>query len=258
MTSERRTRSSRSEGGVPIKAWTRGVPFEDEARPAAAQRRAAAVHPQVGRGDARRALGHRRDRRQRDPDRRRDHPGRGRRRHRLRHDGGADDADAPRPARRPARAAHGDRARGAARPHRQRRPQRPRRVGATRRAAQRRGVGARSSRGYDAIVAQAPAARPRQRRQPPRHARHRQPLHRGLPRRGATASGSCCTAARAASATASAATSSSWRKQDMRALASSTCRTRTSPTCRRAREHFDDYVEAVELGAGLRARRTAS
>ena len=30
-------------------------------------------------------------------------------------------------------------------------------------------------------------------REPPRHARHRQPLHRGLPRRGRAASGSCCT-----------------------------------------------------------------
>ena len=115
--------------------------------------------------------------------------------------------------------------------------------------------GSRSLTGYDAHRREASEARrattiPRA----PGHARHRQPLHRGLPRRGGPRLVHAALAARAASATASAATSSSCAEQDMRTADSSTCRTRTSPTCRRAREHFDDYVEAVELGAGLCAR----
>ncbi len=35
------------------------------------------------------------------------------------------------------------------------------------------------------------------------------------------------------------------------AAGSSICRTQIWPTCRRVREHFDDYVEAVRLGAGV-------
>ena len=58
------------------------------ARPAVA-RGADAVHLQACRGHARRPCRHRRDRRLGDPDQGRGHSGRGRRRHRLRHDGGA-------------------------------------------------------------------------------------------------------------------------------------------------------------------------
>ena len=118
MTSTATYTSSRSQGGVPIKAWVRGVPLEDAAaaRSSATSRRLP-VRARLGRRDARRALGHRRDGRQRHPDGRRDHPGGGRRRHRLRHDRGADDAHRQRPPREPARGARGDRARGAARPH---------------------------------------------------------------------------------------------------------------------------------------------
>ena len=50
-------------GGVPIKMWTRGVPVEDAARAQLDQRRAPAVRLQARRGDAGRALRHRRDRR---------------------------------------------------------------------------------------------------------------------------------------------------------------------------------------------------
>ena len=56
------------ENGVPVKAWTKGVPLEDAARKQTPQCRAAPVRLQVDRRDAGRALGHRRDRRQRDPD----------------------------------------------------------------------------------------------------------------------------------------------------------------------------------------------
>ena len=48
---------------TPIKGWVRGVPLERQARAAAAEHRLAAVRRPVGRGDARRAPGHRRDRR---------------------------------------------------------------------------------------------------------------------------------------------------------------------------------------------------
>ena len=75
-----RARSRRGRSGVPVE--------HASARPIA-QRRLAAVHPQPHRGDARRALGHRRDRGLGDPDQGRDHSRRRRRRYRLRHDGGA-------------------------------------------------------------------------------------------------------------------------------------------------------------------------
>ena len=147
------------------------------------------------------------------PTRGRDHPGGGRRRHRLRHDGGARRRSrratcrttcAPMRAAIEAAVPHGRTTTAAA----------TRARGTTPPPAAARRVGARSQPGYDAIVAQAPEGRARRTTdRAPRHARHRQPLHRGLPRRGATASGSCCTPARAASATASAATSSSWRRR---------------------------------------------
>ena len=118
------------------------------------------------------------------PTRGRDHPGGGRRRHRLRHDGGrrprSPRATCPTTSRgcarrssarcrtaAPTTAARGDR-------------------GAWDAAAEppRRGVERSSSRGYDADRREAPEARPAATTSTPRHARHRQPLHRGLPRRG--------------------------------------------------------------------------
>ena len=82
---------------MPIKAWTVGVPVEAEARAAARAHRArcrsstsgVAVMPDVhlGMGATVGSV---------IPTQRRDHPGGGRRGHRLRHDGGADDACARR------------------------------------------------------------------------------------------------------------------------------------------------------------------
>ena len=103
-------------GGVPVKMWTRGVPVEDAGQAPADQRRAPADRLQAHRGDARRALRHRRDRRLGDSDAQGHHPGRGGRGHRLRHDRREDHAARRRPARQPGAAALGDRARGAARP----------------------------------------------------------------------------------------------------------------------------------------------
>ncbi len=220
------------EGGVPIKAWMRGVRLRGRGASAARQRRAAAVRPRLGRGDARRALGHRRDGRQRDPDARRDHPGRGRRRHRLRHDGGADEPHGERSAREPARTAPRDRARGPARPHGQPRRARQGRVAGRARTLAGGLEGAR--RRLPAHRREAPDDQEREPARAPRHARHGQPLHRDLPRRPSSACGSCCTRARAASATASAATSSSSRRRTCR-TPSATCPTRTSPTSPRAR-----------------------
>ena len=118
---------------------------------------------------------------------------------------------ARRPAGQPGAAALGDRARGAARP----------RAG---RAAT-RAPGARPPGAVDTAWAE---LEPRVRRAVPRlseadedqqprapgHARHRQPLHRGLPRRRAAPCGSCCTRARAASATRSARIFIELAKQD--------------------------------------------
>ena len=85
--------------------------------------------------------------------------------------------------------------------------------GATRRAAVARGLGALAPALRRASSTGTRARSRRDPRRPSGHARHRQPLHRGLPRRGASASGSCSTAARAASATASGRTSSSSRRR---------------------------------------------
>ena len=258
-------------GDAPIKAWTDGVPVEDAGARAAAQRRAPAVHPPPRRGHARRALGHRRDRRLRDPDQGRDHPGGGRRRHRLRHDGGAHHAAPPSDlpdnlaqaarsaieaavphGRTGARAAGATAARGAT-------------PSARRFADERAGRAATSE-----LERQAPEARATRRRvDAPRHARRRQPLHRGLPRRGATACGSCCTRARAASATASA-------RYFIELAQARRCErqliqpARPGPRlpARRASRCFDDYVEAVgwaqdfaranrELMMAARGRRVA-
>ena len=94
--------------GVPIKAWTKGVPLEDAARQQLAERRAVAVHLQVGGGHAGRALGHRRDGGQRDSNARRDHSGGGRCGYWLRHDGRADFSARQPSAGQSARHPHGD------------------------------------------------------------------------------------------------------------------------------------------------------
>jgi len=62
--------------GVPIKAWTKGVPLEDAARQQLLNVAQLPVHLQVGGSNARRALGHRRNCGQRDPNARRDHSSR--------------------------------------------------------------------------------------------------------------------------------------------------------------------------------------
>ena len=134
------------------------------------------------RGDARRARRHRRDRRLGDPDEGRDHSGGGRRRHRLRHDGGADDADGDRSAGHP-RARCARRSSARCRTAARSRARATRARGAIRR---RIGVDARgrvSRSGFERIVAEASAPEDRTTARAPRHARHRQPLHRGLPRR---------------------------------------------------------------------------
>ena len=135
-----------------------------------------------------------------------------------------------RPARQPGAAALGDRARGAARPRAGR--ARPGRVeqGAGR---GRHGVGAARA-GVHRAVPRLPEAGEDQPPQPPGHAGHRQPLHRGLPRRGRASCGSCCTRARAASATPSARCSSSWPSRT-RCATTPTCRTATWRTSRKAR-----------------------
>jgi hypothetical protein len=169
----------------------------------------------LGRGDARRALGHRRDRRQRDPHARRDHPGGRRRRHRLRDDGGAHELTRATSRRLAEGRARGDRARRAARPHRTTAAERPRRVGDL--------PGRRATRGSELAPAssasrEAPQARPRRQRRSRTSARSARGTtsSRSASTR-ATACGSCCTRARAASGTASARTSSSSREEDMSA-----------------------------------------
>ena len=72
-------------GGAPVKAWIRGVPLEDAAlRQLCHVAQLPFIHSHVAvMPDVHWGMG--RDRRQRDPDHRRDHAGGGRRRHRLRH-----------------------------------------------------------------------------------------------------------------------------------------------------------------------------
>jgi len=55
------------EKGVPIKAWTKGVPLEDQARQQLLNVAQLPFIFQMGRRHARRALGHRRHGRQRHP-----------------------------------------------------------------------------------------------------------------------------------------------------------------------------------------------
>ena len=188
-------------------------------------------------------------------DARRDHPGRGRRRHRLRHDGGArrrstasdlpDDLQAmrTRDRERPCRTAAPN---GGARTTAAR--------GATRPSASQTAWAELAAAATRRIVDEAPEARARRTTlDAPRHARHRQPLHRGLPRR-------------ARPRVVHAALRLARRRQPHRQLlhrareeghearGSSTCPTRTSRTSPRAREHFDDYVAARRAGRRSYAR----
>ena len=118
-----------------------------------------------------------------------------------------------------ARSARGDRGGGAARPHRQRRH-------ATIAAPGDDAAGARCRPRGRALEAGFEAHRRASIRScgrgahagAPRHARHRQPLHRALPRRGGARLVHAALAARAASATGSAAYFIELAKQDMRAL----------------------------------------
>ena len=86
------------EGGRHVKMWTRGVPVEERGEDAAREHRAHAVRPLAPGRDAGRARGQGRDRGLGDRNARRDHPGGGRCRHRLRHDGRADFAQGERSA----------------------------------------------------------------------------------------------------------------------------------------------------------------
>ncbi len=233
----------RVEDGKPIKMWTHGVPVEDDARRQLMNTAQDAVHLPPPGGDARRASGQGLDHRQRDPDAGRDHSGRGRRRHRLRHDGRAHHADRRRPARQPARPAQRDRARRAARPHHAPRRGATRARGKTRPPASMPGW-ARAAGRLRAHHRKVPAAEEHQQLQAPRHARHRQPLHRGLP-------------GRSRQRVVHAALGFARRRQRHRHLlhragaagharrTSPTCPTATWPTSRKAAQHFDDYVEAV-------------
>ena len=246
-----------AEDGVPIKAWTVGVPFEAEAESSSRNVAAlpfihkwVAVMPDVhcGMGATVGSV---------IADAGRDHSGRGRRRHRLRHDGGADQperGDLPDDLR---AAAHGHRGGRAARPHRQRRRATTRRV-ARRRPRPQTDAWAALKPGYDAHRRQAPAGstaattsqhlgtlgtgnhfievcldeeEQRLVHAAQRIARRGQPHRQLLHRAGAS--------------------------EDMRTLVHQPAG-RDLAYFPEGTEHFDDYVEAVELGAGLRPDRTAS
>ena len=169
---------------VPIKAWVRGVPFDDGARRQLENTARLPFVYKLDRGHARRALGTRSDGGQRRGDQGRDRAGRRRRGHRLRHGGRAHHARCGRPAGQPA-------------PHAQGLSRRPCRT-ASRRAAV-AGTWAPGAatpagiadawkplaEGYDRLVARHGDARPEPAPdRPARNAGQRQPLHRGVPGRG--------------------------------------------------------------------------
>ena len=182
-------------------------------------------------------------------------PGGGRRRHRLRHDGRADEPHAQRSARRSAPRCARDRAAPC-------RTACTRARGAT--AARGSELAARRRRGVGA----ARAALRAHRREAPRIEKSNQRTHLGTlgtgnhfievcldesgPRLGHAALG----LARRRQPDRHA-TSSSSRSEDMRAPRSATCPTRISRICPRAREHFDDYVEAVEWAQDFALQPTA-
>ena len=104
--------------------------------------------------------------------------------------------------------------------------------------------GATCARASSAIAEKHPKVRRAQQREPPRHARHRQPLHRGLPRRGGPR-------------LVHAAHRLARRRQPDRHATSSSSRRRTCAALvinlpdedlayfPEGARHFDDYVEAV-------------
>ena len=143
----------------------------------------------------------------------RDHPGRGRRRHRLRHDGGAHHAHAPATCPTTSRTLRsGDRGGGAARRHRAQGRLEGRRAERGRRACS---PTAAWPSGLEALEDEAPGhpQGAERRRTSARSAAATTSSRSASTRRSAC--GSCCTRARAASATASAPTSSSWRARTL-------------------------------------------
>src|SRR5579859_7347994 len=87
-----------TENGAPIKAWTKGVLLDDRAKQQLAN---VAKLPFVFRWVAAMPDVHWGNGGERDPDQGRDHPGRGRRGYRLRHDGGPNQPQRTRSAREP-------------------------------------------------------------------------------------------------------------------------------------------------------------
>ena len=90
-----------------------------------------------------------------------------------------------------------------------------------------------------------------------RHARDRQPLHRGLPRRGGPRLDHAALGLAWRRQPDRHATSSSWRRRTCGG-GSSTCRTRTSPTCPRARSSSTTTGRRCRWAQGYALRRTAS
>ena len=209
----------------------------------AAQRGEAAVRLPACRGDAGRALGHGRDGGSGDRHQGRDHPGGGRRRHRLRDDGGAHDADRGRSAGQPPADAHGDRGARSRTAARTTAAGRPRCVGRSPPASRRWP----DLSALAAIVAKHPklAQASTARRLHARHARHRQPLHRGLPRRGRPRVGDAALRLARRRQRDRHATSSSCAKDRDASLVREPAGPRTSPTSPEGSAAFDDYVEAV-------------
>ena len=100
------------------------------------------------------------------------------------------------------------------------------------------------------------AASDAQRRTPARHARHRQSLHRALPRRGERVWVMLHSGSRGIGNQIGTLLHRAARRSDMERYFI-TCRTATSRTCRRARDAFRRLRRGGRLGAGLRAREPA-
>ena len=218
-------------GYAPIKAWVEGVPVEDAARRQLLNIAAlpfihshVAVMPDVhlGKGATVGSV---------IATKGGDRAGGGRRRHRLRHDGGAHDAHGRRPAGQPRQAAARHRGRRPARRHRPKGGWKdgvPNAVGAPVRRERpgRRPEGARG---------QASADPRRAERHAPGLARRRQPLHRGLPRRGGARLGDAALGLARHRQPHRHATSSPGRARRWTGASSRVrCRTGTSPGWRKA------------------------
>ena len=199
--------------------------LEDHTREQAERDGLDAVHPPAPRADARRPPGQGRHRRLGHPDARRDHPGRGRRRHRLRHDGRPDPVHRATisPAR-PGRAARRDRARRSA-------------VG---RQVQHRASTATRTAGRIAELEELRRRSTRPSAIAPNWRLQLGSLGSGnhfievIARRGRTASGCSCTPARAGVGNKLAQQAHQGRPGAVRAAGGSACPTRTWPTWSRA------------------------